>query len=1051
MDRRRSWPWKRKLSEKASSDSDFAGAGLYSTEVKQGEQELTKPVSFIQISLDKYEHFNVLEEQVEVLNVKLNDMKEKLTSAQTDITTKEDLVKQHAKVAEEAISGWEKAETEASDLKQKLESVTLLKLAAEEQAARLDIELKECMKQNRTEKEENEKKLHDVVFAETKLWEKVKSEFEATIADFEQELLKGSAEIDALSRSLQERSVLLMKFSEEKSQADAEIEILKTNVESYEKEVSSLKHELNIAARELQICNEEKNMSVKAAEVANKQHIEDVKKITKLEAECQRLRSLVRKRLPGPAALAQMKLEVESLGHDFGESRLRRLTGKGSNKHSFSSPEVKVNEVEHYQKENEFLTTRLLAMEEESKMLKEDLSKKDSELQTLSSRCAKKANKLHILKAHMLAVNQQKSSLKSKADISFKGSLSQHERNHSLASISEDGIDDQGNCAESWASALITQLSQLTKERHSDRSKKTQYSNQLELMDDYLEMERLAGLSSENVVVSFSDAGMDVVKNENSDDISSVDVHMDVCKEQTSSLKQHQNLDLVAETQPSGKLLSMIGALIYFVFDSKLLDSRMGVLVDEIVKILQVAQNEWPLHSRDRRNAEACCSIEVTHHYETSITHHGNLYMELENSMNQHLRSAISWIHEFVILLHKEVTQGHSSELQATREKVEEFSDSANKLLYTNLNIDSFILSLRHFFSKTKELRSRTWVTEENCCSDCIDKVTLLENGVARRDSREGKIPGDQNILSPLISGLEVVKGPSNPSSESEAEPHSFSSEKFEKLKMERDDMEVNLINCTETLENTKFQLTEIELNLAELKRQLSASQKSNDLADTQLRCMTESYKLLESREDELKAEINLLRSKAKAFESELIAERHCHQNDLAKYNGLQDQMSNMSCTKCSCHSEADAVAKARRDREIAAAADKIAECQETIILLNKQLNSLHHPVEPTSKNSRFREEPSLVSYISQQAHYPAIESDAVSSSVNQVESPQPEFSSQFSSSEMESSPTPKSTASTKNPKPRPRSTSDSSLSSMLNDKPGRGFSRFFSKGKGEL
>ncbi|CAH8263369.1 unnamed protein product [Arabidopsis lyrata] len=38
------------------------------------------------------------------------------------------------------------------------------------------------------------------------------------------------------------------------------------------------------------------------------QHLEGVKKIAKLEAECQSLRGLLRKKLPGPAAMAQMKL-----------------------------------------------------------------------------------------------------------------------------------------------------------------------------------------------------------------------------------------------------------------------------------------------------------------------------------------------------------------------------------------------------------------------------------------------------------------------------------------------------------------------------------------------------------------------------------------------------------------------------------------------------------------------------------------------------------------------------------------------------------------------
>ena len=43
-------------------------------------------------------------------------------------------------------------------------------------------------------------------------------------------------------------------------------------------------------------------MSVRSAEVANKQHLEGVNKIVKLEAECQRLRG-VRKKWPSPRTL----------------------------------------------------------------------------------------------------------------------------------------------------------------------------------------------------------------------------------------------------------------------------------------------------------------------------------------------------------------------------------------------------------------------------------------------------------------------------------------------------------------------------------------------------------------------------------------------------------------------------------------------------------------------------------------------------------------------------------------------------------------------------
>ncbi|PHT96538.1 Filament-like plant protein 4 [Capsicum chinense] len=160
-------------------------------------------------------------------------------------------------------------------------------------------------------------------------------------------------------------------------------------------------------------------MSVRSAEAANKQHQEGVKKVAKLEAECRRLRGLVRKKLPGPTTLAQMKLEVESLGRDYGDSCVKKSQGGRP-----SLPDFSLDSVQKFHKENEQLTERLLAMEEETKMLKEALAHRNSELQTSRSICAKTASKLQNLEAQLQANAEQKSRQKSTMRRQhFEGSL----------------------------------------------------------------------------------------------------------------------------------------------------------------------------------------------------------------------------------------------------------------------------------------------------------------------------------------------------------------------------------------------------------------------------------------------------------------------------------------------------------------------------------------------------------------------------------------------------------------------------------------------------
>lgn len=68
-----------------------------------------------------------------------------------------------------------------------------------------------------------------------------------------------------------------------------------------------------------------------------------------------------------------------------------------------------------------------------------------------------------------------------------------------------------------------------------------------------------------------------------------------------------------------------------------------------------------------------------------------------------------------------------------------------------------------------------------------------------------------------------------------------------------------------------------------------------NGFAETQLKCMTESYKSLEARTEELQAEVNLLRAKLESAENELEEERRDHQDALAKCKDLQEKLQRLA------------------------------------------------------------------------------------------------------------------------------------------------------------
>ncbi|CAO2833861.1 unnamed protein product [Amaranthus hypochondriacus] len=1090
---RRSWPWKKKSSDKSAAEKviatldSAAGASLTSggSQPDKG-QDKHKKSNHVQISIESYTHLSGLEnqvktyeeqvkvyedqvktyeDQVKTMENEINELNEKVSTANSEITTKEELVKQHAKVAEEAVSGWEKAEAEALSLKNHLETVTLAKLVAEDRAAHLDGALKECMRQIRNLKEENDHKLQELTLTKNKQYDRMKHELETKMASLDQELMQAESESAALSRSLQERSNMLIKVNEEKSRAEAEIELLKTNVESCEREINSLKYELHIVSKELEIRNEEKNMSVKSAEAANKQQIEGVKKIAKLEAECQRLRGLVRKKLPGPAALAQMKLEVESLGRDHGETRMRRSPARpaspqfSSSPHMSTLPEFSLDGSQNLQKENEYLTERLLAMEEETKMLKEALAKRNSELQTSRSICAKTASKLQSLEAQVQMFNTQKGFTKTEI-VQAERSFSQHASNPpSMTSFSEDGKDDDTlSCAESWASTLVTELSH-NKEKSKDKHVKTENGKHLELMDDFEEMEKLARLSEDsNGSMSIADRSPSKV------------VHADVNSAMMSSKQVHAS-DSPAKPSASGdsKLeteqlpLMNLQSRISKVFESVSKESDVVKILDDIRHVVQEVHDTLSPNSINCVFEEKHCSdggadqqavpeaVVATAEKEIYFSDNGKY-----EKLNEELAAALSQIHNFVLFLGKEsrAVQPVSDDKDALAHKVEEFSTIFNRVMCNEISLEDFVFALSDVMVKASKLSfgvlSYKGNEAEANSPDCIDKIALPENkslqgesylngcGHSSDCSSNPEVPQDANVMSGL-----------------ESRSYKCSIEEYEQLKSEKESTERELSQCSQDLETAKSQLREMEQQLVDVQSELASSRNMNSLAETQLKCMAESYKMLEKQAAELQNEVNTLKSKLECLDNELEAEKLNHQDALVRCKDLEEQLQrNEGCTVCSSAAEVDD--RTKQEKELEAAAEKLAECQETIFLLSKQLKTMRPHSEfmgsPISERSQRgesldEEEPTISRKNTDLDH---VEMDAATSThLSRLGSGSPSdlYNAPFSTSDTEGnilrSPI------SKNARHRPTKSGSSTSSTPTPEKHSRGFSRFFSsKGK---
>ncbi|XP_078150601.1 uncharacterized protein LOC144545907 [Carex rostrata] len=202
-------------------------------------------------------------EKEKEVNETVKSLTERLSAALSTITAKEELVKQHAKVAEEAVVGWEEAEREVINLKQQLEATSHKNISLEDHISHLDTALKECVRQLRQSRDEQPQKILEAISAKSQEWESRNSDLETQLKQLK----------------LQENE-------------------LHQKMMAFERDNRDLKANLIARCREVELLQVERDLSNQAAETASKQHLECVKKTVKIEAECRRLRTLYARTRP---------------------------------------------------------------------------------------------------------------------------------------------------------------------------------------------------------------------------------------------------------------------------------------------------------------------------------------------------------------------------------------------------------------------------------------------------------------------------------------------------------------------------------------------------------------------------------------------------------------------------------------------------------------------------------------------------------------------------------------------------------------------------------
>ncbi|XP_074574232.1 filament-like plant protein 7 [Curcuma longa] len=443
---------------------------------------------------------NIEKERALELERSLEELKDQLSLVRIESNAKDDLLAKQAKVSEEAIAGWRKAEAEALSLKQQLDDALLQKRSAEQRVADRDVALKECMQQLHVTKEDQQFIVNNASLKISREQEKIRT-LEQRLADTNQKLTESVVEISNLNRILVVKEQMLKELCESKSNVEAKLMEEMSRLDSSEKLIASLKYELCMLQKEIEIRNQEREYSHRSANAAHRQHLESIKKIAKLETECQRLRIMVRKRLPGPTALAKMRSEVESI-----ETRKRTSSSMGED---FRLKDTVLEDCYDLSSKGAVaLVDRLRTTEDENKILKESLTNKNNELQGSRIMCARTASKLSQVEKQLEELSKRQVC----PEIATGSSPAPSDL--PLSSISEHGAtDDAVSCVESWASALISELEHFKSGKPTLSSCRSADVSEFSLMDDTVETEKPATVSGDNnscVTTRDSCAGLDL-------------------------------------------------------------------------------------------------------------------------------------------------------------------------------------------------------------------------------------------------------------------------------------------------------------------------------------------------------------------------------------------------------------------------------------------------------------------------------------------------------------------------------------------------------------
>lgn len=468
-----SWPWRKK-----STQTHVAASSpkLHVTSDTQKQQHQgTASTTSLQVPSEESGSINHSQQSVQEGERRIN------SRSLSEAAANKKLVEQHADIAQEAVLGWQKAEAEASRYKRQLEEALQQKSDTEDR-------MHKYIKQISILREEQEKAIEDAILNKSKEWDLLRTQLESKLTEADHQLRTAEA---AMLKSLRERDAKIAEMTEEKTKAQTEVRSLYIKMSAVLKENSRLKYEVYLLNKEREIRTDEREYSKKATEIFHKRNLENSNKVSKLEAECQGLRELLRKKAPNSADIIMSDTAAQG-PHKEGPASST----------SFKSPLQETKNPD-----------QLKSIDGDKTLVKETSARRNNgpELANANMYERSRSNILYKAEGQLIGVDEEQST---KQDANLSATLeSQLEVLRSASSdeivadtnLSAQKLPDQGasndadeiSCAQSWASALIAELTHFKKDKASvhEDLKATDLSKLGNMADYFTEAESIASCS----------------------------------------------------------------------------------------------------------------------------------------------------------------------------------------------------------------------------------------------------------------------------------------------------------------------------------------------------------------------------------------------------------------------------------------------------------------------------------------------------------------------------------------------------------------------------